>query len=185
MVTILLKKKIYKGTAATTIDIHTFNRADGKLKTANLGDSSFKVIRDGKITFKSVDNIHDYNMPHQLDHSGNANTPNDAVLRKYQLKHNDLIIVASDGLWDNLTEKDITAIVTPMVEKINTFSDKKVQNIALKLLKKAEQVIKTKKDAHEKYKNKKIDAETFRNFPGKPDDVTILVALVSMNTEEA
>ena len=46
----------------------------------------------------------------------NGDSPNIALKFEHQIKDNDIVIVASDGLFDNIDEKQIVEIVTPFIK---------------------------------------------------------------------
>ncbi|KAI6176916.1 Protein phosphatase [Aphelenchoides bicaudatus] len=99
------------------------------LYAANLGDSGYLVFRDGAIIHKSQEQIHAFNTPFQLtllperselskwpklsliewqdaDHFI-KDTPEHADLHKLELQSGDAVLIATDGLWDNLPDNQI------------------------------------------------------------------------------
>lgn len=78
------------------------------LHAANIGDSGFLLIREGEETYKSPIQQHHFNCPYQL---GRANDrPKSAEVFKMEMKPGDLIIVGTDGLFDNLYPRNIEDI---------------------------------------------------------------------------
>lgn len=82
-------------------------------KTTNLGDSGYIIIRNNSILYRSIpqrDNDAPYQLsliPEQLlrEISNFISTPiTHAENREYILLENDLIIIGSDGLWDNIDD---------------------------------------------------------------------------------
>ncbi|KAH9845714.1 PTC7-2C protein phosphatase [Teratosphaeria destructans] len=105
---------------------------DGSLETANLGDSGFMIIGPGKVVARSEPQTHAFNTPYQLakvpakiqaQHAifGGAThfseTPSQADIEKHSLKHGDIVMFATDGVWDNLSAQDTLAIVTKVMEE--------------------------------------------------------------------
>ena len=77
------------------------------VSVANLGDSGVALFRDDKLVWESSQQEYLFNYPYQLSSDVDA-LPKDAdrhVLTK--LKSGDIIILATDGLWDNLYNKEI------------------------------------------------------------------------------
>lgn len=46
-----------------------------------------------------------------------SETPKDADISTHALKHGDVMVFATDGVWDNLSPMDTLNIVTPLMEK--------------------------------------------------------------------
>jgi len=78
-------------------------------ETANLGDSNYVVIRDrdlyhtGKITQNA------FNFPCQIGTRGND--PAECALESVDARKGDIVVLSSDGLWDNLFTNEILDIV--------------------------------------------------------------------------
>jgi len=85
------------------------------LKTANLGDSGFLVLRGSDIVFRSKEQQHSFNFPYQLG-TGSADMPYHAVTITVNIQPGDLVIVGSDGLWDNLYDDEIVELATQASE---------------------------------------------------------------------
>uniref|UniRef100_A0A183E462 Protein phosphatase n=1 Tax=Gongylonema pulchrum TaxID=637853 RepID=A0A183E462_9BILA len=65
----------------------------GTLYSANLGDSGYLVIRNGKVVYPYDGFIRD--------------SPEKADLASLNLMTGDIIVLATDGLWDNVSEEQI------------------------------------------------------------------------------
>jgi protein phosphatase PTC7 len=106
--------------------------AEGGIETANLGDSGFLILGPGKVAHRSEPQTHAFNTPYQLakipakmqaqhDIFGGStqlqDTPKKADVGNYRLKHGDVVLVATDGVWDNLSAQDTLAIVTKVMEE--------------------------------------------------------------------
>lgn len=84
------------------------------LHTANLGDSGFVVIRKNAIVHRSQEQQHYFNSPFQLaihptikDSRLIADSPDMASVTSFDVEENDLIVIATDGVWDNLPDSTI------------------------------------------------------------------------------
>ncbi|RYO91329.1 hypothetical protein DL766_002000 [Monosporascus sp. MC13-8B] len=114
-------RSIYAGGSTACVAIAT---EDGKLEVANLGDSGFVQLRLNAVHSYSEPQTHAFNTPYQLSivpasmlaraaAFGGAQLcdyPKDADLTRHNLKHGDILIFASDGVWDNLFNQDILRI---------------------------------------------------------------------------
>ena len=117
---------------SSTACIILFHHDTRVLHTANLGDSGFVVIRDNHVIHKSQEQQHYFNSPFQMgilpppnptrnlinENANNNNNLNDdehlindspenASTSSIQLNEGDFVVVATDGLWDNLSEKQL------------------------------------------------------------------------------
>ncbi len=100
--------------------------AEGVLEVANLGDSGFILLRLNRVHAASDPQTHAFNTPYQLSvvppsmllraaAFGGAqlmDQPRDAEVTRHRLRHGDVLVFASDGLWDNLFNQDILRIVS-------------------------------------------------------------------------
>jgi len=115
----------------------------GTLEVANLGDSGFVLLRLNGVQYSSEPQTHAFNTPFQLSvvppsmllraaAFGGAqlmDQPRDAEVTRHALRHGDVLVFASDGLWDNLFNQDILRIVSRTMTKLGawTASDAGVQ----------------------------------------------------------
>ena len=96
----------------------SIDKHSGRMAAANLGDSGFLIVRDGQIIYRSKEQQHFFNAPYQLSlypswikPSATAiiNVPADSNVTEHQLVHGDVIILGSDGLFDNVYDKKIVS----------------------------------------------------------------------------
>lgn len=110
-------------------------RVEGEASTDahhSLGDSGFLIFGPGKVAHRSSIQTHAFNTPYQLSKvpprmqaqhaifGGSTHfseTPKQADVEKHQLKHGDIVLFATDGVWDNLSAQDTLAIVTKVMEE--------------------------------------------------------------------
>jgi serine/threonine protein phosphatase PrpC len=97
-----------------------------KLQTCYIGDSGFVIFRlvDGhyKLEFEFKEQQHGFNFPYQLameEYLGDD--PYLSICQEFVLQENDIIVVASDGLFDNLFVTEIMNLVN-----MNKDSDEKL-----------------------------------------------------------
>ena len=112
-------QKIMGSTTAIVATLESASRTAASIHTANLGDSGVLVLRPvaGQTCvklFRSVEQQHSFNFPFQLScDTGNANPdlPEHADVHKLEVTQDDLVILGTDGLFDNLFDAEIVAIV--------------------------------------------------------------------------
>lgn len=97
----------------------------GVLHSANLGDSGYMVLRNDEIIYRSKELQHRFNAPYQIavcppERNGTCimNEPKDAALHKMQLKNGDMIIIGTDGLFDNMYDSHIAQLVKKTREDV-------------------------------------------------------------------
>jgi protein phosphatase PTC7 len=82
----------------------------GQLDAANLGDSGFLVVRDGALHFQSPAQQHFFDCPLQFGQPPDTDWAEDAAVFSLQLRPGDAIVLATDGLLDNLPAEDIVRL---------------------------------------------------------------------------
>ena len=82
---------------------------EDQLDSVNLGDSGFIIIRDGQVVQARQVTIHGFNFPFQLGKEG-PDRPEDGVVGRFEIKLEDIIIMGTDGLWDNLFEDQVAEL---------------------------------------------------------------------------
>jgi protein phosphatase PTC7 len=116
-------KSIHAGGSTACVAVAS---EDGKLEVANLGDSGFVQLRLNAVHNYSEPQTHAFNTPYQLSvvpasmlaraaAFGGAQLcdyPKDADVTTHNLRHGDILIFASDGLWDNVFNQDILRITS-------------------------------------------------------------------------
>lgn len=109
----------------------------GTLEVANLGDSGFVQLRANAVHAASTPQVHAFNTPFQLSvippgimarmaMFGGAqlsDMPRDAEVTRHGLKHGDVLVFASDGVWDNLFNQEILRIVCNKMAAVGAWED--------------------------------------------------------------
>lgn len=174
----LIQRKDEQLIGSATACIILFDYTTNNLISANLGDSGFVVIRNDRIIHRSVEQQHYFNCPYQLAiypknvQNVQQDKPDSAFVSVFQLAEGDLICLATDGLWDNLSDELLLKILK---EKIQNHDD--LAGAAKKIVENAVQI--------------SLDNTYLTPFAisarqnhldytgGKPDDITVLLARVS------
>jgi len=91
------------------------------VRSANLGDSGYIIVRGGEvIAYSDFQRVELAPMqlaiiPERFAAIGAIQTdPMEAAVREHQVEDGDIIILASDGLWDNCGVQDMTVLVSEM-----------------------------------------------------------------------
>lgn len=82
----------------------------GALQAVNVGDSGFVLFRRGRQIFASQNTMHGFNHPCQV-RSKNTKYIDRAKVLNVAIEEGDVIICATDGLWDNVFLADIRSAV--------------------------------------------------------------------------
>ncbi|KAI1265924.1 protein serine/threonine phosphatase 2C [Xylariaceae sp. FL1019] len=123
---------IYAGGSTASVAIAS---EDGKLEVANLGDSGFVQLRLNGVHTYSEPQTHAFNTPYQLSivpasmlaraaAFGGAQLcdyPKDADVTQHNLQHGDILVFASDGVWDNLFNQDILRLASRLMTGIGAW----------------------------------------------------------------
>jgi len=143
------------------------------VETANLGDSAFRHIRDNTVCTRSKVGQHYFNCPYQLgSHSGDD--PSDSLRQMVKVIVGDVFVCGSDGLFDNLFDSEILALV----EKSGSDLDAAANSIANAAQRAATQMHRQGPFAQEAAQN----GISFQG--GKLDDITCVVSkVVPLSTE--
>ncbi len=89
-------------------------RAGGLLEVASLGDSGLRVVRGGRVVFRSQVQEHAWNMPYQLawpEALPDTDRARDAAVARVQLARGDVLVLGTDGVFDNAWEEQLVGLV--------------------------------------------------------------------------
>ncbi|KAJ4808823.1 Protein phosphatase 2C [Rhynchospora pubera] len=89
---------------------------NGTLKIANVGDCGLRIIRKGRVIFATCPQEHYFDCPYQISSESNGQTYEDATVCSIKLKEQDIIVMGSDGLFDNVFDREI-------ITEISNFQD--------------------------------------------------------------
>ncbi|CAL8582632.1 Protein phosphatase 2C 7 [Xanthoria parietina] len=98
----------------------------GHLEVANLGDSGFAHFRLNAVHYDSNPQTHAFNTPYQLSiippkvlarsrifgSMPLRDFPEDASVTSHDVRHGDVLVFATDGVWDNLSANELLQIVS-------------------------------------------------------------------------
>ncbi len=204
-----------KITGSSTICVAWIDRKYNQLSYSNIGDCGLMIVRhidsetagymrernvprhlrknDLRIAFLSQQQLKGFNLPYQLgysgikEHDGKFETPSDADSATLPIMAGDIIIMATDGLFDNLDLDEIVNEVSDWELKYYTSTDDTLQfpkkNSQIAMDKLAQQLV---------IKAREMSLDPSRDSPfavlakdndimwggGRPDDTTVIVARV-------
>ncbi|CAI0549041.1 unnamed protein product [Linum tenue] len=84
---------------------------NGTLKIANVGDCGLKLIREGQIIFSTTPQEHYFDCPYQLSSETVGQTYLDAMVSSLEAIEGDIIVMGSDGLFDNVFDHEIVSTI--------------------------------------------------------------------------
>jgi protein phosphatase PTC7 len=156
-------------------------REQKKVYTANLGDSGYLVIRHGEVIHESEEQQHYFNTPFQLavaptklEGLVHSDSPESAESSSFGVQEGDLILLGTDGLFDNMNEE----MILYHISKLKDHKFESLQRTANALAEHAHELA--------------FDPDYMSPFAlnaaangyqdvkgGKPDDITVLLARVT------
>ena len=150
--------------------------SEGIFRVANIGDSGFMVIRDKQILIESAEHQHDFNYPYQLGigedgRPHGTDRPQDAQQYVIQLEKGDIIVMATDGFFDNVWPKEVLAYLdshTPNPKELS----KGLASLAYEESQKKDNFV----PFFQRAKEAKKPFATYRG--GKEDDISVIVSFV-------
>ncbi|CAD7700630.1 unnamed protein product [Ostreobium quekettii] len=101
-----------KGSATAIVAVM---KPEGLLEIANIGDCGAHVFRGNRCVFSTKIQEHEFNMPYQLGDPAfleETDMPSDATVDELALQPGDIVVMGSDGVFDNLWIDDIGKIVS-------------------------------------------------------------------------
>ncbi|KAL7117241.1 hypothetical protein ACP275_03G060600 [Erythranthe tilingii] len=146
--------------------------AEQSLQAINLGDSGFMVVRDGCTVFRSPVQQHDFNFTYQLECGNSGDMPSSGQVFTIPVAPGDVIIAGTDGLFDNLYNSDITAVVVHAV-RAGLGPQVTAQKIAALARQRA-----LDKNRQTPFSTAAQEAG-FRYYGGKLDDITVVVSYIA------
>lgn len=84
----------------------------GRVFGVSLGDSGARIIRNGKVIKRSKEQSHAFNAPYQLSDLDVSDTVAMGSNISSRVKEGDILLLASDGLFDNVEEAEILSLIT-------------------------------------------------------------------------
>lgn len=105
-------KQCKKGSCTVTFGTIVNNH----LQVYNMGDCVLLLVRCGRVIFRTEEKSHGLNFPFQLG-VGSKDLPQDGEVSTIKIRRGDVIVIGSDGIFDNVFEEDIIHILKKHDEK--------------------------------------------------------------------
>jgi protein phosphatase PTC7 len=148
------------------------------LYSANLGDSGFLIYRQGKILHKSQEQTHYFNAPFQLtllpescENEGFiTDGPESSDMQKVELESGDVVLLATDGLWDNVPEK----VITDVLKHVDSTNIQQICNTVALIARRL-----SHDDQHKSPFALKAGEYGIATSGGKPDDITLVLLYIN------
>ena len=105
---------------ASTAVVMQLDGAAAVLNAANLGDSGFRVVRDGQVAFASPALQHFFDCPYQLSYdvyNDVTDSAEDAEVFEVPVEAGDVIIAGSDGVFDNVFDEELLDMTAKALEQ--------------------------------------------------------------------
>ncbi len=143
---------------------------NGFLQALNIGDSYCMVIRDGKVTAKTREISHYWECPYQLSEDS-PDRPRDGTKLNVELIPGDVIIMGSDGVFDNVSDDILLELVAKCPPK-PTLIAKKICDLSRK-----QSLDKNSITPYAKQAQRRGDPDYRNGLGGKIDDVSAVVVI--------
>lgn len=177
--------------------------SETEIEALNLGDSGYLLLRpsfsstgvveDFSVVFKSEEQTHGFNFPFQVGEGGD--NPKSAIVKYHEVQPFDLVVLASDGLWDNISNGNLVKVIKNFVFETNKAikteenkdenTNQVVAKTSLSNLKGlSEYITKTAEivSLDKQYKSPFAIRSRGLYMGGKHDDITVIVAQVLEKT---
>eukprot|EP00064_Thunnus_orientalis_P000401 superscaffoldBa00000019_g401 len=151
---------------------------------ANLGDSGFLVVRGGEVVHRSDEQQHYFNTPFQLsiappgaEGAVLSDSPDAADSSSFDVQLGDIILTATDGLFDNMPDY----MILQELKKLKNTNYESIQQTARSI---AEQAHVLAYDPNYMSPFAQFACDNGLNVRGgKPDDITVLLSIVAEYTD--
>lgn len=176
---------------APIVTIPSTSASNHYLDVAYVGDCSLLLIRGGKPIFKTEEQQHNLDYPFQLG-DGSLDTPKNGVRQLIPVQRGDVVVMGSDGIFDNVYAKDISRMIWNAICDAPLFHhyryDGDVLDATLTALNRGvDEVVAVARgmslDIHGNtpYASRCIENGAYYEG-GKPDDMTLLASIIEDET---
>ncbi|XP_026130393.1 protein phosphatase PTC7 homolog [Carassius auratus] len=165
---------------SSTACIVVLDRRSHRIHTCNLGDSGFLVVRGGEVVHRSDEQQHYFNTPFQLSIAPPgvegvvlSDSPEAADSSTFDVQLGDIILTATDGLFDNMPDY----MILQELKKLKNTNYDSIQQTARSI---AEQAHELAYDPNYMSPFAQFACDNGLNVRGgKPDDITVLLSIVA------
>ncbi|KAJ1332798.1 hypothetical protein BSLG_008427 [Batrachochytrium salamandrivorans] len=148
---------------------------ENELRVANVGDCGIMILRAHKAIFRNEEQQHSFNFPYQLG-TVSRDGPSDAQVFTIKVQEGDIVVIGSDGIFDNVFDEEIVEIVGGCThESRPELSDP--QRMTDAILYRAREVAENTRMGSSPFQTRAVQ-EGFYYQGGKMDDMTVIVGIV-------
>ena len=161
-------------TGSSTLILASLNEAENSLEVLNIGDSSIWVFRDGEVVFTVNHAAKSENCPRQLG-TNSKEVPSTIVSPfSIPIQPNDLILMCSDGVSDNLWINEIRDLLKEKYDKANGVGSLQAAADAI--------VMNATDRSFDNFAvcPYQLNASQYSSCGGKTDDISVLLAEVNI-----
>lgn len=149
------------------------------IATTYLGDSSYLLVRptsDVGLTkiFRSEEQQKRFNFPYQCGTGGDD--PKLAIDNQHVVQNNDIIVMGSDGVFDNCFDEEIIDILKKRVDSAGNLADPQEASQAIARLAEAHGVDQRWRSPFQIAAEKAYHRRVFQG--GKQDDIAVIVSQI-------
>lgn len=166
---------------SSTLVVVTLPESGDEIYTAYVGDSGYIILRPQNeqqnkfdLVYESESQTKGFNFPYQLGWGRNGDDPSSALDFKHKIKQNDVVVVGSDGLFDNMSGSDIRTWMERHLAEESWDAKRVARELANA----------TYKLSLDKKYNSPFSIEArkygYRFDGGKSDDITVVVGKVNL-----
>lgn len=141
----------------------------GELQILNVGDSTCMVLRGDKVVSKTKEIVHYFDCPYQLSEDS-PDRPKDGTKLKFQCQSGDIIVMGSDGVFDNLDDDFL-------LSEVSKFGTQRAAVLARKVVEASRRVsLNDQADTpYAKLAKRNGDPDYQDGVGGKVDDVSCII----------
>lgn len=189
--------KATKQPGSSTALVLQFREGSNMIKASNLGDSGFALFRNKELIFQSSPLQHFFDCPYQFascpEFTDDTDRPEDATDYELQLQSGDVIVAATDGLWDNIHTEELLPLLPASEDAVqqaahqiaaaassNAYNEKYASPYTVEALRQGMDLPWWQKLAGIRFKDGKL--QLARLTGGKLDDITVVVAFAATAT---
>ena len=166
---------------SSTLVVVYLDKENPILRASYIGDSIYIICRkeqnEWRVIFEAKEQQKNFNMPYQLGNMGGDGS--DAALDViHDVEHKDILVVASDGLFDNLTPDQVLKELLPFIDEEDEVKEPRAAAIQI-----ADAAYRLSLDPtyHSPFTKRSIEAgRPF--YGGKSDDITVVVGQVKLHS---
>lgn len=163
---------------SSTACIASLDCSSGRLRVANLGDSGAVLVRNGGMLLETKEQQHYFNCPYQLacvpkGMDGRGDLPASSQEYEAQAQAGDLLVLATDGFFDNVWRETLLNVLVAMC-------DKPPAEIAQALVELAHRAAHSTQQSPFSFA---ANQNGIRHGGGKPDDIAVFVARVVLKAQ--